>query len=138
MAFITCKGTILKQDIASTLTAVAQVISLDFAESTTETYEADTLDNANSGIPMKPTGRATGGSLSGELFFDPVLAGHQSITDFITTPALRNMSITFADTAATVWTFVAAGCGLGVRVALNDGLKANFSYTLDGLPAFAT
>ncbi len=138
MAQAICKGTVLKQDIASTLTAIAQVISIDVAESTTEVYDADTLDNANAGIPMKPTGRATGGNVSGEMFFDPALAGHQSITDYITTPATRAMSITFADSGTTAWTFTAAGCGLGVRVALNDGLKATFTYVLDGLPGFAT
>lgn len=138
MAIVVCKGTTLKQDIASTLTTVAQVISLDIAESTTEVFEADTLDNANAGIPMKPTKRATGGNMTGEMFLDPALAGHQSLTDDITTPVVRAYSITFADTGTTAWTFNAGGIGLGVRVALNDGLKATFTLVPDGLYAFAT
>lgn len=136
MAIAICKGTVLKQDISSTLTTVAQVISMSLSGTATETFEADTLDNANAGIPMKPTGRATGGTLSGEMFLDPALAGHKSLLSYITTPATRAMSITYADTGETAWTFTAASHGIDVTVALADGLKAAFNYTLDGLPSY--
>src|SRR5688572_12231797 len=88
MAIIRSKGTILKIEIASTLTAVAQLISLDLPEGAAETFEADTLDNANAGIPHKPTGRTEGGSVGFEGFLDPVLASFQALTDLLTTPVL--------------------------------------------------
>lgn len=138
MAKIKVKGTVLKEDIASTLTAVAQVISLEHSGAETETVEADTLDNANAGIPYEPTGRAEGGSVDGEMFFDPVLAGHQLFTDHITTPADVDYSITFADAATTAWEFTSAGMGFDISFAPGDLVKASFSLKVDGLVSYAT
>jgi hypothetical protein len=138
MAKIKCKGTVLQQEISSTFTAVAQVISTDGPEAESETYESDTLDNTVSGIPYDETGRTEGGSLSGELFFDPVLAGHQAITDLLTTPAEQAWKLIFADAGLTEWAFTGAGISFGPRVALNDGLKASFSIKLDGIPTYPT
>lgn len=136
MSKIKCKGTVLKQEIGSTATAVAQVISLSWSGAESQTYEADTLDNANAGIPYETTGRTEGGSLSGELFLDPALSGHKSLLALLTTPADENWTIQFADTGTTSWTFTGAGFGMGAAVALADGLKADFSIKIDGLPTF--
>lgn len=136
MAKIKCKGTVLKQQLGSTLTAVAQVISLSWSGAESQTYEADTLDNASAGIPYETTGRTEGGSLSGELFLDPALSGHQALLALLTTPADESWSLTFADVAPTSWTFTGAGFGMGATVALADGLKADFSIKIDGLPTF--
>lgn len=138
MAVIVCKGTVLQQEISSVLTAVAQVINLDLPESETETFEADTLDNSGAGIPHKVTGRVEGGSLGAELFFDPALAGHQALTDVITTPASQVWKIIFADSGTTEWDFTTAGIGLGGTVALNDGLKATLTAKLDGMVTYPT
>jgi len=61
-------------------------VDLDKDEMASETYEADTLDNTDAGIPHMPTGRTEGGSLSGEMFFDPALAGHQKLTALLMYP----------------------------------------------------
>jgi len=136
MAKIKSKGTTLKQEIASTLTTVAQVISITLPECESETYEADTLDSSDAEISHEPTGRSEGGSASAELFYDPALSGHQSLLSLITTPEITGWSITFADTAASVWTFDGAGLSFGGTAAMNDGLKGNVSIKLDGLPTF--
>ncbi len=136
MAKVKCKGTVLKQEIGSTLTAVAQVIGMDLPDMESGTYEADTLDNALAGIPYESTGRTEGGSAGFELFLDPALAGHQGLLDLLTTPADQDWSITFADTGLTIWTFTGAGFSFGGTVALNDGLKAKCKIKLDGLPTF--
>jgi hypothetical protein len=136
MAKVKCKGTALQQQIGTVYTTVAQVISLDKDEMVSETYESDTLDNTNAGIPYDSTGRSEGGSLSGELFFDPALAGHKALLELVTTPADEAWKLIFADTGLTEWTFTGAGFGMGVTVALNDGLKSGFSIKLDGLPTF--
>ncbi|MCH7700664.1 MAG: hypothetical protein IID37_03150 [Planctomycetes bacterium] len=83
MSKVIGKGTVLQESIATVFTAIAQIISLDLPEAETETVEADTLDNANAGIPYEATGRTEGGSVSGELYFDPTLAGHQQFTDHL-------------------------------------------------------
>ena len=138
MAKIKGKGTVLKQDISSTLTAVAQVISLNIDGAESETFECDTLDNTSAGILYGQTGRSEGGSTSGELFFDPALAGHQAMTDIIITPAETAWEITFADAGATQWSLLGAGLSLGVAIVLSDGLKASFEIKHSGLPGYTT
>lgn len=138
---VKCKGTTLKQIIAGTVyTAVAQLISLDLPDMESETFEADTLDNTDAGIPHKGTGRSEGGSVGFESFLDPALAGHQALLALITTPPAigseTGWSIVFADTAASEWTFAGAGISIGGTVALNDGLKMTGGIKVDGLPTF--
>lgn len=136
MAIVKCKGTALAQQIGTVYTTVAQVISLDLPDMESETFESDTLDNSSAGIPYTPTGRTEGGSLSGELFYDPALSGHQELLTLLTTPADEEWQITFADSGSSTWTFTGAGFSFGGTVALNDGLKGSFSIKLDGLPTF--
>lgn len=146
MAQVPTKGTLLKMCIAGgTLATVAQMISIDVSEAKTETYDGTTLDQSGVGKVKKPTGYTDGGSISGELFFDPALAGHQSITDILLAPAiplgeehLIDGSITFANATPTTWTFVSSGVGIGVAVAMNDGLKASVSFECGDLIGYAT
>lgn len=137
MAKIKGKGTVLKMDVAG-LVAVAQIISLDVDGIESETYDADTLDNTSAGILYGNTGRSEGGSTSGELFWDPVLTGHQAMTDIIITPAETAWEIVFADGASTPWSILGAGLGLGLSFALNDGVKATFNIKHSGIPGFTT
>lgn len=138
MAKIKCKGTSLSQTISAAYVAVAQIIDLELPTAESETFESDTLDNTDAGIPYDPTGRSEGGSCSGNLFYDPALAGHKNLTELIRVPAKETWKITFADTGSSTWTFSGAGFSLGGAVALNDGLKANFSIKLDGIPTYPT
>jgi hypothetical protein len=138
MAKIRVKGSIIKQDIASTLTPVAQVIEFSTSGAETETFDCTTLDTTGAGKEYSQTGYAEGGSLNFSVFFDPALAGHQALTDDITTPAERDYSLTFADVAPTAWTFTAAGIGLDVTGAMSDGLKADVALKLNQLFTYAT
>ena len=133
MAFIKCKGTTLKQYIATVYTAVAQVIDLDWSGMKAEAVECDTLDNASAFIPKMPTGQTNPGTLKGNLFFDPALSGHKSMLALLVTPLDQLWQLLFADTGATTWTFGGAGFGFdGPKVALKDGLKAGFEIDIDG------
>ena len=134
MTQIISKGTAIQQTVAAQFVAVAQVISLDGPGAESETYEADTLDNTDAGIPYKPTGRTEGGSQSGEMFFDPALEGHQNLTELLRVPQTEAWKLIFSDTSE--WTYAGAGFSLSPTVALNDGLKASFSIKLDGIPTY--
>lgn len=128
MAKIVGKGTILKMEIASVLTAVAQVISIDIPEQKGETFDSDSLDNADAGIPHTATGRTERGEIGFELFFDPALAGHTAILTWLddATPDLLDWSITFTSTPAKIWTFAdCPSCSLGGKIVMNDGVKAS-------------
>ena len=86
MALIKSKGTVLTLGIAGAGAAVGQMISIDLPEAEVETFEADTLDNTNAGIPYKASGRIEGGSVGGELFM--AVAGDLApIVSFLTSGA---------------------------------------------------
>jgi len=136
MAKIKCKGTAIQQTVAAAYVTVAQVISLELPDMESETYESDTLDNTDAGIPYSQTGRTEGGSCSGELFYDPALVGHQNLTELLRVPQEESWKINFADTGTSSWSFTGAGFGMGGTVALNDGLKASFSIKLSKIPTF--
>lgn len=136
MTVIVSKGSKLQHEIASTLTDIAQIISIDGPDAEVETFEADHLGNTNPGIPMKPTGRVAGGSVGFEMFFDPALAGHQDLTDQLLTPAVTNWATVFSD--ATAWPFAGTLKSLAPAVDLADGLKASGEIELDGLVTYPT
>ncbi len=137
MSVIKSKGTTLKQYISEAYVAVAQVISLDGPDMASEETECDTLDNANSGIPYMPTGRTEFGSVSGELYFDPALAGHQAITTLLTTPAEQNWQIVWPTSpTATTWQFAGASVKLKPAATLKEGLKAAFGIKINGNVTF--
>ena len=139
MTIMIGKGTALQESIASTFTAVTQVISIDLPEAENETFEADYLDQANAGIPHKVTNRTEGGSLSAELFYDPALASHKKLVDKLSNPVTTgiSMKVVFA-TTTNAWTMTVAGVGLGGTVAINDGVKANVTMKLDGIVSYTT
>lgn len=137
MAQLKSKGTALAVKIATVFTTIAQVISMDKDDMASETYEADTLDNANAGIPYAPTGRTEGGNFSAELFLDPALTVHKYLLGLLAAPAKSDYQLSFADAGPTQWTFSGAGIALaGPKVALKEGVKASVKIKLDGLPTF--
>lgn len=137
MAKVKCKGTVLQQELASVYTAVAQVISLEQTGAESETFDATALDSGV-GKEYLQTGYSEGGSVNFEIFYDPALAGHQALTDLITTPAEQEWKIIFADDATTEQAFTGAGISFDQTVDMADGLKASGSIKLTGLPTFST
>lgn len=138
MAKVKVKGSVLKQTITTTLTAVAQVIEFSHSGAETETYDSTTLDTTGAGKEYSQTGYTEGGSLDFSIFYDPNLAGHQAITDDVTTPVEREWSLTFADAGTTVSTFTSAGLSFGITGQMSDGLKADVSLKLDQLFGYST
>ena len=138
MAKVPVKGTIIKQEISSVLTAVAQITEFGSSGAESETYDATTIDTSGAGKEYAPTGYSEGGSFDFGMFYDPGLAGHQAITDLVTTPAECNWDITFADTGGSNSTMTSAGVGFNFTGAMNDGLKADVSLKLDQLIAYTS
>lgn len=137
MAKIKSKGTVLKQTISMTLTAVAQIISISVADSETEMFDSTDLDTSV-WRTQDPTGYSKAGDVTGELFYDPALAGHQTFTDLLAAPADTVFTITYADSANTVQTFTASGYTFGVTVDMADGLKGTFGLKVDGAAGWPT
>ena len=136
MAKIVSKGTIIKQTISCSPTAVAQVISIEHSGAESETYDATTLDTTGAGKEYEKTDYSEGGTVDFELFFDPALSGHQAITDEITTPAERVWNVTFSDSTSA--NFTVAGVGFGFSIDMGDGTKGSVSLKLDQLMTYPT
>jgi len=138
MAKVKVKGTVVRQTIASVLTAVAQVIEFSHSGAEVETFDATTIDTSGAGKEYLATGYAEGGSFDFSMFYDPALSGHQAITDDLTTPTERAWEIEFADTGTTNCGFTVAGVGFVFTGVMNDGLKADVSLKLDQLLSYST
>lgn len=138
MAKLIGKGTVLKIDVGAGLVAVGQVISITPPEGANETFEADTLDNADAGIPHQSTGRTEGGSLGFEVFFDPT--SHSGLLGLLSTPDTDGFSasIDFTDAGDSTLTASAAGLSFGGgSISLNDGVKMSGSVKVDGVATVA-
>lgn len=136
MALMAGKGTVLKVAATTTLVAVAQVLDISLSGGESETYDSTTLDGGV-GKTYSQTGYSEGGSVDCSLFYDAALAGHQTITDAITTPADLFGGLTWTGNT-TEATFTGAGVGFGADVAMNDGVKASVSIKLTGLFDYST
>jgi len=136
MAKMLTKGAVIDQSISAVLTPIAQIISFSHDGAESETFDATTVDTTGAGREMLATGYSTGGTFNFELFYDSELAGHQALTDDITTPAERDYSVTLA--GGTEMTFTAAGMSFGFTGDMADGIKGNVSLTLDQLMSYTT
>lgn len=137
MAKVKVKGAALQQDIVG-MTTVAQLTSISLSGAESETVEADTLDNTDAGIPYEPTGRSEGGSVDFEGIHDVALAGHQAITDLITTPADQDWQILNADTGATTEAFTGAGVSHDRTYEQGDLVRFSGSIKVDGIITYGT
>jgi hypothetical protein len=137
LAIVKCKGTKLQHTVAASLVDIAQLLSIEHSGSGSETFESTTLDGSTYKT-FAPTGYSNPGEVSAELFYDPALSGHQTITDLIATPATNAMKLIYADTAATNQSFTSAGVQFGATVDMGDGLKGNVTYTVTGDPGWPT
>lgn len=137
MAKIASKGTALQLSIASVYTTITQVEGLQGPGMKPQTFDATALDSGV-GMEFKPTGYTDGGELTGNLFFDPVAATHQALTDLVTTPAVASWKTLWSDGATTAWPFTGVLNNFDPSASKNDGLKAAFGIKLDGIPTLPT
>ena len=138
MAIVPSKGTVLQQEISMTFTAVAQLTEISQSGMESETFESTTLDTSGAGKTYSQTGYSEGGTVEISGFYDPALAGHQAITDLITTPADQNWKIIYADSGTTECPYTSAGLSWETQMAMADGLKFSSSMKVDGLPTLPT
>jgi len=134
MAKLKGKGTAFQLEIATVLTAVAQLTEISSSGAESETYDASTLDQSGAGKKYSQTGYTEPGEYSISGFFDPATIG--TITDLLDTPADKNGAIVYTDSGPTTWTFTVAGVSLGVNVVQNDGVKFDSTMKLADLPTW--
>lgn len=137
------KGTVIQMDVAGSLAAIAEVISVEISGAKSETYDGTTLSQSASGMVRLANGYSTPPDISAELFWLPTNSGHQAITDEITTPTVAAASqldgkILYADSPATELPYKIAGIEVGQTINKDDGVKANVTFTLNGQPTWPT
>ena len=127
-----CKGVLIKVDIATVFTTIAQLLSVKPPKIKSEDFESKTLDQAGTFTPRELTGYNEADSWDAELFWSPDEAPHAKIWDNIVTPAKTNFKIVFVNAAASEIAFTSAGMEAGPEVNMSNGLKIKVGGNVDG------
>lgn len=143
MAKVFCKGTVLSFATAGTFVAIGAITSIDKTGEESETADGRTLDQSSPYVPYEPTGYVEPGELAFELFWDPALAGHQTLMGYVAQPytiasgvlTKIKSKITYADVTPTSAIQDVAGISVDKKVAMKDMLKASFKCKLSGAPS---
>lgn len=138
MAKVKSKGTLLKLDIAATLTDVAQLLSLKPPAFRSTDYGEFTLDQSGTGRERELTGYAESDPFEAEFYWDPDLAVHDAIIDHITAdpPTEQTWQILFVNTGASTIDWTGVGLEMSPTVPVGDGLKASIKGEVDGLATY--
>lgn len=94
------KGSVFQKTISASLTTVAGVRNFKFNPGENETMETDDL--ASSYVTLQETGRAGGGSCSGQLLWDPANATQIAMHISFNTPTVENYSNTYGSTTESI------------------------------------
>lgn len=132
-AKIPSKGSVFSFGASGSLTAIAQLTSIDLSGVETDTFDATTLDNATTKKILIPTGYYSPGEVSIEGFFDATAM--TAIVGFATaTPIVAAAcSITAGSGAVSILTSTTvAKVSYDVKIAMNDGVKLTAKCTLSG------
>lgn len=93
-------GTKLQLTIASVLTDVAGVRDLEFEPPEIEMYEVDDL--ASEHVDKDPSGRTSGGSVKGSMFYDPAAASSAALIALFNAP-VKTSGVYVPTVWAIVW-----------------------------------
>lgn len=140
MASIPAKGTVLKLDIASTLTAISHVLEFSIPKETVEASENPTLDQAGKGMPQENTGYITIDDFTATLLFHPDLAVHKALRTThivaagVSIPTKPTFQIALASADAYTVDLDLAGFSHEIQATRADRVKIAISGKPDGLP----
>lgn len=121
-------------DIASTYTTIAQAINIGGIGGEAGFIETPTLDQSGAAVPMSATGYTTYEDVTAELYWDPVLAVHQQLTDLLTAPTDdEGFKFIAADAASTEYDWTGGVKTVSLAVDVGDYMKANVSIANSGI-----
>jgi predicted secreted protein len=124
-------GTLLKRN-GTTIAEVNNISGPSFSMGTMETTSHDSAG----GWKQFVTTLKDGGEVSFEINFDPVAATHgtSGLLDDFVDGTLQTFTITFTDTAHTVWTFTAYVTKFSPSMPVEGKLGASVTLKLSGAP----
>ncbi len=133
------KGTLLKIDISSVMTAVSQLTALQSPSIENTAFESTDIDQTDKGEKHDPTGYTKSDGFMAEGFFDEALAGHLAIRTKIAAAEKIDWQITYSNVGASVQEFTTAAAKWELMTALKEGMKFKVSSTaIDGQPTWTT
>ncbi|HWL09551.1 MAG TPA: phage tail tube protein [Planctomicrobium sp.] len=128
------KGTTLKIEIASVYTSVAQLISLNGPGPEVQDTETPTLDQVGNEIAHDVTGWVEPGTSDFEIYWDPLLTTHQTLTSLLGAPAVKNWQNQYP--VGTPMSYSAILKSLTPAAGVGEMLKASGSMQLTGLATY--
>ncbi|MEI8019653.1 MAG: phage tail tube protein [Schlesneria sp.] len=126
------KGTVLQLSIASVFTTVALCKKIDFPDDETEFYDGTALDSTDK-EDGTPTGFGVPGSLSADLFYDPLDSVHQKLLTSRAAKTVETWQITNPNIGATthlICSFTGAIKKFKPTAAVSAGLEASLDVKL--------
>lgn len=130
------KGTLLQREVATVMTTVAGVRSIDGPGPEAQYFDGTDL---GSGVSMEDgelTGHSSPGEISGELFYDPLDPVHVLFDDDLADPDYWDGQILLPVTDTPAITFTGSTKSFKPKFAVNDGIMADFSIKLRELAVF--
>lgn len=94
------QGSVLQVTISAALTTIVGVRNIEFDPGEVETMEIDDLSDDY--VDLDVTGRAGGGTVSAEAFWDPANAQMQALHTLWNTPATEAFSITWGSSSESI------------------------------------
>ena len=95
------EGTVLKVDVSSTLTAVAQVVSISGPDSAVP--EVETTHLGSTAKEYRPGEIPEAGTIDFSILFDPGNTGHAELVTLAKTPSVVSWQVTFTDGSTMDW-----------------------------------
>ena len=134
------KGTVLQISISSVFTTVAQVKKIDYPDDETQFFDGTGLDSTDveDGIP---TGFSIPGSVSADLFYDPLDAVHQKLISSRIAHTIESWKITNPNIGATTahsCTFTGAIKKFKPSAAVGGALEGSLEVKLQSVSAYST
>ena len=138
--FVPCNGTLLQVFYSEVAVSLAQITSLQQGTvKATITTLKKTLDAPCPGIIKLNSGSVDGGKVSGELYFNPHLAGHNAFVGIVHKPPTAKTTkcaILMASTPPSTFMFDGVGFGYSTSFKPDDYVTANFEIKVSGVPEF--
>ena len=133
VATVASKGSALSFGASGSLTALAQLTSVDLSGVETETFDASTLDQSGTKKIKIPTGYYDPGEISAEGFFDATAMA--AITGFSTATPIVKAAASISGGAGAITVLASttvASVSYDIKMAMNDGIKISFKLGLSG------
>jgi hypothetical protein len=127
------KGALLQREVASVMTTIGGVRSIDGPSAEAQYYDGSALDSGVSLEDGELTGHSAPGEVSAELFFDPLNAVHALFDGDLASPAYWNGQVKLPVSGTPVISWAGSTKTFTPKFAVGEGMIANLVIKLRSL-----